>query len=67
MEISKKYVIFKTKPIVNNSDYLALEEVSFDDWTTNAFDTEEDAIAKIVEKEWTYEDFYILKRVYITT
>lgn len=65
MDISTHYVIYKTKSIMDNSNYLALEEIVFDDWIANAFDTEEDAIAKLIENKMSYQDYLILKRVFL--
>lgn len=66
MKAVKKYVVCKLNPVMGSESHLALEEVQFDNgWTNNSFDTEEEAIQQLIDENRTYQDYIILRKVYI--
>lgn len=60
MEVSTEYVIYQTRSIMG-SDSLALEKVV----NYRTFETEEQAIQYLIDEKMTYDEYLILKRVYI--
>lgn len=66
MEAVVKYKVYELNNVMGSSQHKALEEVSFKGWQSNSFDTEEDAINALIKDGKTFEDFLILKTVYIT-
>jgi len=65
MDIRVKYVVYELNRVMGSDKHLALEKVEFRGITSNWFETEEEAIQALVEDEKTYEDYVILKQVYI--
>ena len=65
MEIVKKYKVYKLNKVLSSSEHKALEEVDFKNGVCNNFDTEEEAIHYLLDDEKTYEDYIILKTVFI--
>jgi hypothetical protein len=66
MEIRKKYVVYELNNVMGSEKHKALQKVEFLGWKTNSFDTEDEAIQALIDDTKTYEDFIILKEVYIT-
>jgi hypothetical protein len=65
MDIRVRYVVYELNRIMGSERHLALEEVKFSGITSNWFETEEDAVKALVEDKKMYEDYVILKQVYI--
>lgn len=65
MEIVKKYVVYELNQVMGSKKHLALEKVEFKGWVSNNFDTEEDAIQALINDEKHYEDYVILKQVFL--
>jgi len=65
MDISKKYVVYELNNIMGNDNYKALEEISFDGFKQNSFDTEEEAIQALIDDEKTFVSYLILKKIVI--
>ena len=65
MEIELKYKVYELNNVMGSSKHKALEEVEFKNWKSNSFDSEEEAIKALLDDEKTYEDYLILKTVYI--
>jgi hypothetical protein len=65
MEILKKYVVYELNQIMGSEKHLALEKLEFKGWVSNNFDTEEDAIQALINDEKHYEDYVILKQVFL--
>jgi hypothetical protein len=65
MDIRVKYVVYELNRVMGSERHLALGEVEFRGITSNGFETEEEAIQALVEDKKTYEDYVILKQVYI--
>ena len=65
MEIIENYVVYSTNKIMGNKDHLSLEKVEFSGWVSNSFNSEKEAIEALVKDEKTYEDYIILKTVYL--
>lgn len=65
MEVNKKYVIYELNRVMGSEKHLALEKVEFKGFQSNRFDTEEEAIQCLIDNKKTYEDFVILKQIYI--
>lgn len=65
MEVSKKYVVYELNSVMGSSRHLALEEIQFDSWISNSFDTEEEAIQALIDDDKTYTDYIILKTIHI--
>ena len=65
MEIVEKYKVYELNNVMGSPKHKALEEVEFKGWKPNSFDTEKEAIEAILEDEKTYEDYIILKTVFI--
>ena len=59
-----KYVVFELNSLLNSNN-LTLEKYQFDDWVSNSFNTEEEAIEALIKEDRTYCNFYILKQVYL--
>lgn len=65
MEINKKFVIYELNNVMGSEKHKALEKVRFKGRKHNSFDSEEAAIQALIEDDKTYEDYVILKTVYI--
>jgi hypothetical protein len=65
MDVRVKYVVYELNRVMGSEKHLALEKVEFRGITSNWFETEEEAIQALVEDKKTYEDYVILKQVYI--
>ena len=65
MDVRVKYVVYELNRVMGSEKHLALEKVEFRGITSNWFETEEDAIKALVEDKKMYEDYVILKQVYI--
>jgi len=65
MNIHKRYVVYELNSVLGSEKYKALEKVEFKGWKPNNFESEEDAIQALVEDGKTYEEFVILRQVYI--
>ena len=66
MEISKKFEVYQLNPVMGSRQHLSLEKVEFSTlgWV-NTFDTEDEAIQALINTGRFYEEFVILKTVYI--
>lgn len=64
MNIIKEYVVYKLSNLLG-SDELCLKIVEFKGYQNNSFDTEEEAIEALIEDKRTYNEYIILKQVYI--
>ena len=65
MEIVKEYVVYELKRVMGSEKHLVLEKVEFKGWVSNNFDTEEEAIQALINDEKHYEDYVILKQVFL--
>jgi hypothetical protein len=65
MEIVKKYVVYELNRVMGSEKHLALEKVEFKGWVSNNFNTEEEAIQALINDEKHYEDYVILKQVFL--
>ena len=65
MDIVKKYVVYELNRVMGSEKHLALEKVEFKGYISNNFDTEEEAIQALIDDEKYYEDYVILKQVYL--
>jgi len=63
--VSTKFVIYSLQTVFN-SENLTLKELEFQGWTSNSFDTIEEAIEALVNHNLTYTDYLILPKIYIT-
>ena len=59
-----KYVVYELKPLLN-SNYEALQKITFDGWRSNGFETEDQAIQALIEDKLSYMEYVILKTVII--
>lgn len=50
---------------MRSEKHLALEKVEFKSYVSNRFDTEEEAIQALIDDEKHYDDYVILKQVYL--
>jgi len=50
---------------MGSEKHLALEKVEFKGWKSNSFDTEEEAVKALLDDEKTYQDYVIIKQIYI--
>lgn len=66
MEAQVKYVIYELNRVMGSEKHLALEKVEFGGFVANSFESEEEAIQKLISDNRTYEDYVILKQVFIT-
>jgi hypothetical protein len=72
MEVSEKYVVHKLNPLFelrgsNSPLMMTLEKIEFKGMVSNSFDTEKEAILALIEDGKTWEEFIILKQVFIRT
>ncbi len=65
MNIRKGYVVYELNNVMGSEKHKALQKVEFKGWKSNGFDTEDEAIQALIDDEKHYEDFVILKQVYI--
>jgi len=65
MNIHKSYVVYNTRWIMGNEEHLSLSKVEFKGWKQNSFETEEEAIQTLIDDDLTYQDYLILRQVYI--
>jgi hypothetical protein len=65
MEILKKYVVYELNRVMGSEKHLALKKLEFKGWVSNNFDTEEEAIQALINDEKHYEDYVILKQVFL--
>jgi hypothetical protein len=65
MEIVKKYVVYELNRVMGSEKHLALEKLEFKGWVSNNFDTEEEAIQALINDGKHYEDYVILKQVFL--
>jgi hypothetical protein len=65
MEISKYYVVYELNQVMGSEKHLALEKVEFKGSVFNNFDTEEDAIQALKNDKKSFEEYVILRQVYI--
>ena len=65
MDIVKKYVVYELNRVMGSEKHLALEKVEFKGYISNSFDTEEEAIRALIDDEKYYDDYVILKQVYL--
>ena len=66
MTINKKYVVYELNNIMGNEQYKSLSKVRFDGWQRNSFETEEEAVQALIDDNRVFENFVILREVYIT-
>lgn len=66
MEASIQYVVYEFNRVMGSKNHLALEKVEFKGWVSNNFSTEEEAIEALIKDERAYENFVILKEIYIS-
>ncbi len=65
MEAKTRYVVYELNMIMGNEKFMALEKVNFKGWQHNNFDSEQDAIDALIKDEKTYNEYIILKSIYI--
>jgi len=65
MGVNKKFVVYELNNIMGNERHKSLEKVEFKGWRQNSFDTEEEAIQALVEDEKHYEEYLIIRSIYI--
>lgn len=66
MQVRKKYVVYALNHAIGSQRDKSLQIVEFLGCKTNRFDTEDEAIQALLDDNKTFEDFVILKEVYIT-
>lgn len=66
VEVNIKYKIYELNNIMGNSSYKSLSPVQANGYSSNEFDTEEEAIQELIDNKKFHEDYIILKQVYIT-
>jgi hypothetical protein len=64
MTVNKTYVIYKLNNILNSDSHQALEKVRL--IISNSFDTEDEAIQFLIDQKKTYQDYLILREVFIS-
>ena len=67
MEVTTCYVVYEMVSIMGNGNYKAMREVEFDGFVANDFASEKDAIQALIDDKKTYDEFFILRKVYIRT
>lgn len=65
MEANIKYVVYELNNVMGSERHKALQKVEFKEWVSNGFASEEEAIEALIKDEKTYEDYVILKQVYL--
>lgn len=66
LKIKKKYVIYELNNILGNDKHQSLQKLEFKSWTNNNFNTEEEAIQALVNNKLLYENYIILRSIFIT-
>lgn len=62
-----KYVVYELNRLIGSESHLTLQKVEFSGWQSNNFNTEEEAIEALIKDEKTYDDYIILRQVYLTS
>lgn len=66
MEVVIYYSVYIIADLLGSKNNLVLQPVEFGNgWKPNRFDTEEEAIEALIKDNKTYEDFVIIKHVFI--
>ena len=65
MNIIKSYVVYELNNVMGSEKHKALQKVEFSGWISNSFESEEEAIKALVTDKKKYEDYVILKQIYI--
>lgn len=67
MDVYYEFVVYKLNNLLGNENenHKVLEKVEFGNTTANSFDSEYRATQALIESGKTYENFVILKQVYI--
>jgi hypothetical protein len=63
MDVHEKYVVYELNRVMGSEKHLALQRVDLPQY--NGFDTEKEAIQCLIENKKTFEDYVILKQIYI--
>ena len=58
-------MVYGLNRVMASEKHLALKKIEFKGWVGNSFDTEEDAIQALINDEKHYEDYVILKQVFL--
>jgi hypothetical protein len=65
MNIIKVYVVYELNRVMGSENHLALQRVEFNGVVSNRFDTEDDAIQALIKDDKFYENYIIVREVYI--
>lgn len=63
MDIHKKFVVYELNNVMGSEKHKALEKVQLSCY--NSFNTEEEAIEALIIDDKKYEDYIILRKIYI--
>lgn len=66
MNIKEYYKVYTLNPLLGNRENLSLEEVQFKGSQSNHFNSEKEAVETMIKDEMCWQDYVILKHVYIT-
>lgn len=64
-DVRHSYVVYEFNMVMGSKKHLALQKVEFSNWKCNSFKSEEEAIKALIADKKTYEEYVILKQVYI--
>ena len=65
MTIREQYSVYTLNTLLGNKENLVLEEAKFKTNRDNRFDSEKEAIEALAEDEMMWQNYVILKQVYI--
>jgi hypothetical protein len=65
MDVRTHYTVYEFNRVMGSEKHLSLAKVEFSGWVSNSFNTEQEAIDALIKDNKTYENFVILKEVYI--
>lgn len=64
MDVIKKYSVYEMNNVMGSKKHKALQKVEFED-VSNNFDTEDEAIQALLNDRMHYEDYVILRIIFI--
>lgn len=67
MNVNKEYVIYELNNVMGSQQHKALEKVELNGCKPNSFETEDEAIQALIDDEKYYQDYVILRQVYLTS
>jgi hypothetical protein len=66
MDVTTTFEIYELNSVLDRKDGLTLKKVGFNPWGCNSFETKQEAIDSLIKNHKTFQEFFILEKVYLT-